>query len=1363
MDRSSSPYSSPRRLAALPTTPPLPEAATAAPGELAGAGAGASAQGGDAASGAVSRGTTVVAEHDIPLAVLAKRKESSATKRQQGAIAQMTGLKAAGIKNDRIKNLWAKARQFALSPKAHEVYMKECKNHKIVPSLAGVVRRLKKREDQLDLSNMGLGAKGRPLWNTLPHLPPLNELKLRDCRLTDDCVTRIITNMENRDQERSEKVAGWGLKHLDLGHNRLRHPACASVSHFLVETQSLHTLLLGRCNLGDLLTKRLLSGIERNRTLTTIDLSRNLISTGEVVILVDGTHPTLRSLDLSWNSLQGAAASSIARSLRNSDLTDLNLAYNRFGDAGGGGSSSPAQELGTALRFNRYLLRLDLSGNGVQGPMAVVIMEGATQHNALRRINLSSNPLGFEGCHAILMHTESQARAEEARQYARFLVRQKQRQARKATAAAAAEAAAKLAEKEAEEAAKAGRNSPSRRRSSTRKTAQGTPSPRRPSAAGAAGATGATAAATASPGSPAGPTGAANQTPDQNKEESEDDGDPDNDDNRGWEGSRPSSRAGIEDPHGEEVDRPPLLSVVIDHCQYTTPGAFEVGDGSSEGGGEGAAAARIAKAAALAGAGSSAGAAGITALRAGEVPDPAATGLFSDLGPAGQFDFDLSIPGDYAQASMLLRLANRGVCDLKSVLRAGQPTVVTRKSAAEIREEERKAALTAERQARQQQRKRGGRNSAQAVAVTPESANSAVETSNSRGKKKRRVPSDENWRVRMIEAAKHREAGPGRYYAGSGPGAKLFEVPPSGELSIIASFTPTAPEPWIAATEETVRTICTMLNDSSSPSHHLSVVAAACTHLRFWPSQVEHIWTTVVMADPKTRAGCLMRLLPTLILSKSQRADPGKLVRTAAARAPTADWRSLIVTGFATRDGSVQAAKTTMVGEGHYARNDKAAEGNWGSRHGNTLLDAMAEAVQTAKQLKVSGLPGPDAHIRVTPMEHDVLCETFGPYYELQSSLPSGAYTLDLAQRSHRTVLIELMRINNAESLVLSAGAEPEDSTAAGPASATRRVATAGSGKDALDLDLGQILPYNHFRNVWYNGGELDEGLPTFFDDEFTLPAFGILEFDFFSARRPPPTSLAKAMSSEDLQGLVDQLQDPSRTIRKAKIRVPAEGLYSQQVLAAFSMDFILRMRVLRRFLGRSQDSYLSCAQLLELFYQLFDTGNRARRFCELIVTAFSRIVDLDELLETVNKIEDESVRNDVRVSLADRVGWLSVFNPLRPDGRYHTMNLTIADTHRFATIMTRLADVEPGENWDDEAYNDRGTWIPGWELPLSWLDKVPELGLLSFTYTSDPEAGCRPDWTERQVMCAKFLCGPEALVKYKKSGGAKEKEGGLR
>ena len=68
------------------------------------------------------------------------------------------------------------------------------------------------------------------------------------------------------------------------------------------------------------------------------------------------------------------------------------------GKAGGGGSSSPAQELGTALRFNRYLLRLDLSGNGVDGPMAVVIMEGATQHNALRRINLSSNPLGFEGC-----------------------------------------------------------------------------------------------------------------------------------------------------------------------------------------------------------------------------------------------------------------------------------------------------------------------------------------------------------------------------------------------------------------------------------------------------------------------------------------------------------------------------------------------------------------------------------------------------------------------------------------------------------------------------------------------------------------------------------------------------------------------------------------------------------------------------------------------------------------------------------------------------------------------------------------------------------------------------------------------------
>lgn len=48
----------------------------------------------------------------------------------------------------------------------------------------------------------------------------------------------------------------------------------------------------------------------------------------------------------------------------------------------------------------------------------------------------------------------------------------------------------------------------------------------------------------------------------------------------------------------------------------------------------------------------------------------------------------------------------------------------------------------------------------------------------------------------------------------------------------------------------------------------------------------------------------------------------------------------------------------------------------------------------------------------------------------------------------------------------------------------------------------------------------------------------------------------------------------------------------------------------------------------------------------------------------------------------------------MRPDGTYH-LALNVPDERQMAVHLVRLAVVEPGENWEDECYND----IVGWEV----------------------------------------------------------------
>ena len=150
--------------------------------------------------------------------------------------------------------------------------------------------------------------------------------------------------------------------------------------------------------------------------------------------------------------------------------------------------------------------------------------------------------------------------------------------------------------------------------------------------------------------------------------------------------------------------------------------------------------------------------------------------------------------------------------------------------------------------------------------------------------------------------------------------------------------------------------------------------------------------------------------------------------------------------------------------------------------------------------------------------------------------------------------------------------------------------------------------------------------------------------------------------------------------------------------------------------------------------------------------------------------------------------------NPLKPE-RDYKLDLSIRDHRVVAEMLVHLAVrgvaapapkgrayvgydraqvVEPGENWEDETYND----IQGWELPATWATTVPSEGNLYCTcvhvactkvqyaaplqtLTRCPPAprtgllllavcccarytsfgpGCRPNWPERRQLCSFVL-----------------------
>lgn len=196
---------------------------------------------------------------------------------------------------------------------------------------------------------------------------------------------------------------------------------------------------------------------------------------------------------------------------------------------------------------------------------------------------------------------------------------------------------------------------------------------------------------------------------------------------------------------------------------------------------------------------------------------------------------------------------------------------------------------------------------------------------------------------------------------------------------------------------------------------------------------------------------------------------------------------------------------------------------------------------------------------------------------------------------------------------------------------------------------------------------------------------------------------------------------------------------------------------------------YFSVSQVEELLKALIERQAPITVTVRCIQLLFSRVVDI----ENFNLMLHKMILSD-REEIYHRVGILNIWNPIHP-GNFglilfyahsihqdidYKLYLSCWDHREAAKILFRLAALEPGDNLLEQYYYHSVVEdpFPGWELPLAWTlegagaeiqaqifagkmvehhddDKLPKFGVVTFTYSSDPAAGCQVDMNERDQL----------------------------
>ncbi|CAM9700959.1 unnamed protein product, partial [Ectocarpus sp. 12 AP-2014] len=268
--------------------------------------------------------------------------------------------------------------------------------------------RSRKDPHTLDLGFQGLGDQiGLSLAPTLPLLPNLASLNLRENRLTDASLDNIL----------AEAVRLECLTSLDLSCNKIDHSALVLREYVASTRCKLQRLSLSNADVDDDECNSLMEALAGNVSVKALDLSHNMIGDketynfvrpdyttgGEAVAEMIETNTTLSSLDLSWNSVRMASGVSLGESLaHNSALTELKVAHNSLADAG-------VQAIAQSLRSNGSLRLLDISFNNMRPRSAMVLANALLDNTCLDHLMMSHNNVGRRGATAVFMALRQRA------------------------------------------------------------------------------------------------------------------------------------------------------------------------------------------------------------------------------------------------------------------------------------------------------------------------------------------------------------------------------------------------------------------------------------------------------------------------------------------------------------------------------------------------------------------------------------------------------------------------------------------------------------------------------------------------------------------------------------------------------------------------------------------------------------------------------------------------------------------------------------------------------------------------------------------------------------------------------------------
>ena len=170
----------------------------------------------------------------------------------------------------------------------------------------------------------------------------------------------------------------------------------------MTKTRHLKILSVAENELDDAAGVYLLeNGIAKNRSITRLDLSKNLLGNDTAIAIgrLLLRSKSLSEISLRWNNIRGEGVHNLAHGIKhNKILSTIDLGWNMIESEGG-------FAMAEAIASSSSLRRVDMTQNGIGADAGVLIAE-AVRSSKLTALEMQENPIGTVGGTALLYAQE---------------------------------------------------------------------------------------------------------------------------------------------------------------------------------------------------------------------------------------------------------------------------------------------------------------------------------------------------------------------------------------------------------------------------------------------------------------------------------------------------------------------------------------------------------------------------------------------------------------------------------------------------------------------------------------------------------------------------------------------------------------------------------------------------------------------------------------------------------------------------------------------------------------------------------------------------------------------------------------------